>query len=348
MTEPAPNVAAAPLLEVSGLIVRFPVRATRLLARERVWVHAVDGLDLTIARGETLGLVGESGCGKSTAGRAILQLLRPTAGSVRFDGVEISSLWQTRFGRWRWGPELRALRRRMQMIFQDPYASLDPRMSVEEIVAEPLRIFSRELGEHRSAAAQRREVERLLAEVGMDTRSMRRYPHEFSGGQRQRIGIARALALRPELIVCDEPVSALDVSIRAQILNLLVELQRRHALTLLFIAHDIAAVRHVSDRIAVMYLGRIVELGSQADVCERPLHPYTRALISSVPVPDPRVERERARRHLPLAGEPPSPLAPPSGCHFHPRCPDVVDRCRHEAPRLREIEGGRQAACHRV
>jgi peptide/nickel transport system ATP-binding protein len=337
------GASAGPLLEVSGLTVHFPVRAARPFARERARVHAVDGLDLTIARGETLGLVGESGCGKSSAGRAILQLLRPTAGSVKFDGIELTSLWRRRLGRSAWTPELRALRRRMQMIFQDPYASLDPRMSVEEIVAEPLRIFGGVAG-----GALRRQVEALLAEVGMDAHSMRRYPHEFSGGQRQRIGIARALALQPELVVCDEPVSALDVSIRAQILNLLVEMQARHALTLLFIAHDIAAVRHVSSRIAVMYLGRIVELGSQADVCERPLHPYTRALISAVPVPDPGAERERARRYLPLAGEPPSPLAPPSGCHFHPRCPEAVERCRREVPELRTVGPGRQAACHLV
>jgi oligopeptide/dipeptide ABC transporter ATP-binding protein len=348
VTGGAGAAAADPLLEVRGLTVHFPVRAARPFARARTHVHAVDGLDLTIASGETLGLVGESGCGKSSAGRAILQLLRPTAGSVKFDGIELTSLWRRRMGRSGWTPELRALRRRMQMIFQDPYASLDPRMSVEEIVAEPLRIFARELGDRAAGSALRREVETLLAEVGMDARSMRRYPHEFSGGQRQRIGIARALALQPELLVCDEPVSALDVSIRAQILNLLVELQGRHALTVLFIAHDIAAVRHVSNRIAVMYLGRIVELGSQSDVCERPLHPYTRALISAVPVPDPGVERERARRYLPLAGEPPSPVSPPSGCHFHPRCPEAVERCRREVPELRTVAPGRQAACHLV
>jgi len=332
-----------PLLDVRGLTVHFPVRAARMFVREHAYVHAVDGLDLTVARGETLGLVGESGCGKSTAGRAILQLVRPTSGSVKFDGVELTALWRKRLGRAAWTPQLRAMRRRMQMIFQDPYASLDPRMNVEEIVAEPLRIFGAGNGPE-----LRKEVRALLAEVGMEPRFMRRYPHEFSGGQRQRIGIARALALRPELLVCDEPVSALDVSIRAQILNLLVALQKQYGLTLLFIAHDIAAVRHVSQRIAVMYLGRIVELGAQADVCERPLHPYTRALVSAVPIPDPALERERRRRYLPLAGEPPSPLAPPAGCRFHPRCPDAIERCRHESPELRLISEGRWAACHRV
>ena len=330
---------ARPLLEARSLAVHFPVRSG--FGRVRAKVHAVDGVDLSVTRGETLGLVGESGCGKSTAGRALLQLLQPTAGSVRFDGIELTSLWRRRFGRVVPSRELRVLRSRMQMIFQDPYASLDPRMTVEEIVAEPLHIFDRASG-----AELRRRVQELLAEVGLEPRSIRRYPHEFSGGQRQRIGIARALALRPELIVCDEPISALDVSIQAQILNLLVELQRQHALTFLFVAHDIAAVRHVSDRIAVMYLGRIVEIGGYAEVCERPLHPYTRALLAAVPIPDPEREQERARVRLPLAGEPPSPLAPPSGCRFHPRCPDAIERCRSEDPALRVIAPGRSAACH--
>jgi len=333
--------ASAPLLRVRGLTVHFPVRGGGVLSRKRALVRAVDGLDLDVQRRETLGVVGESGCGKSTAGRAILQLLRPTAGSVEFDGVELTGLWQRRLGRERWSPELRALRARMQMIFQDPYASLDPRMTVEEIVGEPLQIFGRARG-----AALRGEVQALLAQVGMDPQFVRRYPHEFSGGQRQRIGIARALALKPDLIVCDEPISALDVSIRAQILNLLLELQRDHALTYVLIAHDIAAVRHVADRIAVMYLGRIVELGDAVSLCSAPAHPYTRALIAAVPLPDPRAERERARRRLPLLGEPPSPIAPPSGCHFHPRCPDAIDRCRVESPQLRVLKDGRAAACH--
>jgi oligopeptide/dipeptide ABC transporter ATP-binding protein len=322
------------LVSVRELAVRFP-------ARGRTFVHAVDGLDLDVRRRETLGLVGESGCGKSTAGRAILQLIRPSAGRVTFDGRELTSLWRRRWGRPRWSDELRQLRSRMQMIFQDPYASLDPRMTVEELVAEPLQIFGRG-----GAGEQRRQVQDLLAQVGMDPQSLRRYPHEFSGGQRQRIGIARALALKPEFIVCDEPISALDVSIRAQVLNLLMDLQREHALTYLLIAHDIAAVRHVSDRIAVMYLGRIVELGPAPELCAAPLHPYTRALVAAVPLPDPAAERERARRHLPLIGEPPSPIDPPAGCRFHPRCPVAVERCRAESPALRAFPGGRAAACH--
>jgi oligopeptide/dipeptide ABC transporter ATP-binding protein len=322
------------LVSVRELAVRFP-------ARGRTFVHAVDGLDLDVRRRETLGLVGESGCGKSTAGRAILQLIRPSAGRVTFDGRELTSLWRRRWGGPRWSDELRQLRSRMQMIFQDPYASLDPRMTVEEIVAEPLQIFGRG-----GAGEQRRQVQDLLAQVGMDPQSLRRYPHEFSGGQRQRIGIARALALKPEFIVCDEPISALDVSIRAQVLNLLMDLQREHALTYLLIAHDIAAVRHVSDRIAVMYLGRIVELGPAPELCAAPLHPYTRALVAAVPLPDPAAERERARRHLPLIGEPPSPIDPPAGCRFHPRCPVAVERCRAESPALRAFPGGRAAACH--
>jgi peptide/nickel transport system ATP-binding protein len=325
--------SAEPLLRARGLAVHFAHRPV---------VRAVDGLDLDLWRGETLGLVGESGCGKSTAGRALLQLLRPTAGSVRFDGLELTELWRRRFGRAAWTHSMRALRPRMQMIFQDPYASLDPRMTVEEIVGEPLRIWGRARGDE-----LRRRVQALLEQVGMDPRFVRRYPHEFSGGQRQRLGIARALALQPELLVCDEPISALDVSIQAQILNLLLALQRAHGLTYLFIAHDIAAVRHVSDRIAVMYLGKIVEVGPSTSVCARPAHPYTRALVASIPLPDPRIERERMRRCLPLAGEPPSPTAPPPGCHFHPRCPDAVERCRHECPTLRVLEDGqRRAACH--
>jgi peptide/nickel transport system ATP-binding protein len=331
------------LLSVRDLSVRFDVRGGTGWRRKRSYVHAVDGLDLDVQRRETVGLVGESGCGKSSAGRAILQLIRPSGGRVVFDGRELTGLWQRHWGRERWGPELRQLRSRMQMIFQDPYASLDPRMTVEEIVAEPLRIFGRSSG-----TALRREVQALLAQVGMDPQFVRRYPHEFSGGQRQRIGIARALALKPEFIVCDEPISALDVSIRAQVLNLLLDLQREHALTYVLIAHDIAAVRHVSDRIAVMYLGRIVEVGPAQELCASPLHPYTRALVAAVPLPDPRAERERARRHLPLIGEPPSPIDPPAGCRFHPRCPDVIERCRHESPVLRDLGQGRAAACHLV
>ena len=332
------SAAATNLLEVRDLAVHFAVRN----AAKGQSVRAVDGLNLDLKRGETLGLVGESGCGKSTAGRAILQLLRPTRGSVTFDGVELTSLWQARFGRDRWGKELKALRSRMQMIFQDPFGSLDPRMTVEEIVGEPLRIFDRASG-----AALRRNVQTLLEQVGMDPHFVRRYPHEFSGGQRQRIGIARALALKPELIVCDEPISALDVSVQAQTLNLLLSLQRDFSLTYLFIAHDIAAVRHMSDRIAVMYLGRIVEIGTYDRICQEPSHPYTKALIAAIPLADPLLEQERMRHRLPVLGEPPSPIAPPSGCHFHPRCPIAIDRCRSEVPALRAIgDSAHAAACH--
>jgi oligopeptide/dipeptide ABC transporter ATP-binding protein len=332
---------AAPLLVVEDLAVHFPVKPTGLFDRRRQQLRAVDGVSFSVARGRTLGLVGESGCGKSTTGRAVLQLVEPTRGSVRFDGMELTTLWRQGVGTRGWGPELRQLRRRMQMIFQDPYGSLNPRMTVEELVAEPLRTFK--LGD---AAQIRKQVIELLGRVGMDPRYRARYPHEFSGGQRQRIGIARALALRPELVVCDEPISALDVSIQAQILNLLGDLQRDLGLTYLFIAHDLAAVRHVSDRIAVMYLGAIVEIGDRDALYEKPAHPYTRALIESVPIPDP--VRERARRHLPLRGEVPSPLAPPSGCRFHPRCPIAVARCSSEVPLLRELERetAHQAACH--
>jgi oligopeptide transport system ATP-binding protein len=332
-----------PLLQVDGLSVRFSVSVPGKLWHQRVPLQAVDAVSFSIVRGETLGLVGESGCGKSTTGRAVLQLLRPSDGSVRFEGVELTSLWRKRFGSSVWSRELRALRRRMQLIFQDPYASLNPRMTVEDIVSEPLRTFP-ESGIDRAA-----RVRELLGQVGLDPRYRRRYPHEFSGGQRQRIGIARALALRPSFIVCDEPISALDVSIQAQILNLLAELRREFGLTYLFIAHDLAAVRVICDRVAVMYLGSIVELARSEDLCAAPLHPYTRALIASIPVPDPRRERERV--HLPVHGEPPSPLQIPRGCRFHPRCPTAVDRCQREEPRLRAVGDpakGRLAACHLV
>jgi oligopeptide transport system ATP-binding protein len=336
-------VSADLLLEVRDLVVHFPVRSPGLFRRRTSLLRAVDGVSFSIARGETLGLVGESGCGKSTTGRALLQLLQPSAGSVRFDDIELTSLWRKRFGAAVWSNELRQLRRRMQMIFQDPYASLNPRMTVEDLVAEPLRTF-------RIADAKqiRQQVKDLLAQVGMDPRFRRRYPHEFSGGQRQRIGIARALALRPELIVCDEPISALDVSIQAQILNLLGELRRSRGLTYLFIAHDLAAVRHISDRIAVMYLGRIVEVGPSEDVCARPLHPYTRTLIAAIPLPNPAAERARVR--LPVQGEPPSPVNPPSGCRFHPRCVFAIARCSTDDPRLEPVSGqpGRYVACHVV
>ncbi len=330
-----------PLLRVRDLKVHFPVSKGVLVQRRIGAVRAVDGVSFDVFPGETLGLLGESGCGKSTTGRAILQLERPTAGEVFFEGEELTSQWRRRFGRFGWNPRLRELRREMQMIFQDPYASLNPRMTVESIIAEPLRTF-----DIASGPDLRRRVQDLMRRVGMDPRYIRRYPHEFSGGQRQRIGIARALSLEPKLIVADEPISALDVSIQAQILNLLDDLQQDLGLTYLFIAHDLSAVRHISDRIAVMYLGHLVEIGSAEEVTRQPSHPYTRALISAVPLPDP--EKEKTRKRLRLVGDVPSPLNPPSGCTFHTRCPDAVELCSQEAPSLRSIGGGRQVACHLV
>lgn len=336
------SAAVPPLLVVDDLEVRFPVpRAGSWLAQRQNEVRAVDGVSFSIARGETLGLVGESGCGKSTTGRAVLQLLRPAAGSVIFDGESIHHYWRRRGGRWVWDSRLRDLRQRLQMIFQDPFASLNPRMTIEAILAEPLRNFGI------TVVSQRRErIQQLLEAVGMDPRAIRRYPHEFSGGQRQRIGIARALALGPELIVADEPISALDVSIQAQIINLLADLREKLGLTLIFIAHDLAAVRHISDRIAVMYLGRIVEIAQAQTIIDEPQHPYTQALISAVPLPDPT--QERTRQRTVLTGELPSPVSPPSGCPFHTRCPLREERCRHDVPALQQIAPGHKVACHLV
>jgi oligopeptide transport system ATP-binding protein len=325
----------APLLEVEDLAVWFPITEGIVFERHTGDVRAVDGVSFTVHRGETLGLVGESGCGKSTTGRAIVRLYKPTRGAIRFDGVDLAGLE---------GAPLRKMRSRMQMVFQDPYASLDPRMNVSSIVSEPLEIHGV------SNPRERRErVRELLATVGLDPEHAIRYPHEFSGGQRQRIGVARALALQPDMIVADEPVSALDVSIQAQIINLLERLQESFGLTYLFIAHDLSVVRHVSDRIAVMYLGRIVELAGAEELHLRPVHPYTVALLSAIPIPDPA--REVSRRRIILAGDVPSPVNPPSGCHFHTRCwlrerLGNPDACVSEAPVLRELATGHEVACH--
>jgi oligopeptide transport system ATP-binding protein len=318
------------LLEVRGLKMYFPVSRGVLFQRRRGWVRAVDDISFYIRRGETLGLVGESGCGKSTTGRAILQLYRPTAGQVLLAGQDLTRLK---------GSELRRMRRRMQMIFQDPYASLNPRMTVGSIIAEPLEIHNLARGK-----AKQERVQELLRMVGLNPYFANRYPHEFSGGQRQRIGIARALAVEPEFIVCDEPISALDVSIQAQIINLLEELQAQLGLTYLFIAHDLSVVRHISDRVAVMYVGKLVEVADRNELYERPLHPYTRALLSAVPVPDPRVEKRRQRLLLP--GDPPSPVNPPPACRFHPRCPFAQQICREVEPSLDEVRPGHWVACH--
>jgi peptide/nickel transport system ATP-binding protein len=320
-----------PLLELERLKVYFPIKSGLVLDRHVGDIKAVDDVSLTIERGETLGLVGESGCGKSTVGRAILRLYKPTAGRIVFDGRDITHLSER---------ELRPLRRRMQMVFQDPFASLNPRHSVGRIVAEPLRVHG--LSSRKTAGARVRE---LLEIVGLPRDAGSRYPHEFSGGQRQRIGLARSLALNPDFIVADEPVSALDVSIQAQIVNLLERLQREFDLTYLFIAHDLAVVRHISNRIAVMYLGSIVEVSPADDLYTTPLHPYTISLLSAIPIPDPAVERQRET--ILLAGDLPSPANPPHACRFHTRCPYVQPtRCRDDVPPLRELLPGHTVACH--
>ena len=323
-----PTVADRPLLRVTDLVKNFPVKK-RLLARAAEQVHAVDRVSFEIAAGETLGLVGESGCGKSTTGRCILRLTEPSSGEVWFEGRDVTQLS---------GSALRALSRDMQIIFQDPYASLNPRMTVGAIVGEALIIHR--LAKNRGEFEER--IVELLETVGLGADHIRRYPHEFSGGQRQRIGIARALAVSPKLIVCDEPVSALDVSIQAQVINLLEDLQQKFRLTYLFIAHDLSVVEHISTRVAVMYLGRIAELAPARQLYTAPRHPYTQALLSAVPIPDPTARRQRIR----LEGDVPSPIHPPLGCRFHPRCPHAMARCTVEEPVRKEVAPGHSVACH--
>ncbi|HJS32607.1 MAG TPA: dipeptide ABC transporter ATP-binding protein [Alphaproteobacteria bacterium] len=318
---------APPLLEVKDLRKHYPVRKG-LLSRVSGYVYAVDGISFAIEKGETLGLVGESGCGKSTAGKTILKLIEPTSGAISLRGERIDGLSRK---------AMRAFRRELQVVFQDPYSSLNPRMTVQQIVGEPLVNYGVNRGKELAA-----RVAMLFDKVGLRREQMHRYPHEFSGGQRQRIGIARALALNPELIVCDEPVSALDVSVQAQVINLLMDLQAEFRLSYLFIAHDLAVVEHISHRIAVMYLGKIVELTDKRSLFRTPLHPYTEALLSAVPVPDPTAKRKR----IILAGDVPSPINPPSGCRFHTRCPYAEARCRVEEPAMREIRAGHFVACH--
>jgi oligopeptide transport system ATP-binding protein len=316
------------ILEVKGLKMWFPIYRG-LLQRHVADVKAVDGINFEVYQGETLGLVGESGCGKSTTGRAILQLYRPTSGQVLFDGKNLPEMK---------GDDLRQMRRRMQMIFQDPYASLNPRMTVGSIVSEPLEVHN--IGDRASRLERVRE---LLLLVGLNPYFINRYPHEFSGGQRQRIGVARALAVNPAFIVCDEPISALDVSIQAQIINLLEDLQEKLGLTYLFIAHDLSVVRHISNRIAVMYLGKIMELSDRDELYRNPMHPYSQALLSAVPIPDPVIEEKRKR--IILEGDVPTPVNPPKGCHFCTRCPKVMDICREQEPEFRDQGNGHYVAC---
>ena len=323
-----PETAAA-ILSVKNLKKYFPIRRG-ILSRVGAYVKAVDDISFDIKKGETFGLVGESGCGKTTAGRAVLRLLEPDGGTVRFDGTDMLSL----------GPqELRHRRRDMQIIFQDPFASLNPRMTIRSIVGEPFVIHGIARGTDKDD-----QVASLLKTVGLDPSVMNRYPHEFSGGQRQRIGIARALALKPKLIVADEPVSALDVSIQAQIINLLADLQEQFGLTYFFISHAIPVIEHISTRIGVMYLGKLVEVGTSAQICLAPRHPYTQALLSAVPIPDPAAKKQR----IVLTGDVPTPINPPTGCRFHTRCPVAVERCKVDEPPLRKLEDGRDAACHLV
>jgi len=321
------------LLQVNNLKMYFPVTSGLIFQRAVAQIKAVDNVTFSVRRGETLGLVGESGCGKTTTGRCILQLYKPTEGSIVFDGQELVGLPSR---------QMRQMRRQMQVIFQDPFSSLNPRMTAGNIVGEPLIVH----GLVNNKAEYRDRVGELLQNVGLNPYMADRFPHEFSGGQRQRIGVARALSVDPKLIVCDEPVSALDVSIQAQVINLLEDLQERYQLTYLFIAHDLSVVRHISDRVAVMYLGRIVEIADRVEIYRNPLHPYTKALLSAVPIPDPVIDAQRER--ILLTGEVPSPLNPPTGCVFHPRCPVAIDDCSGVIPEMREVEPGHWAACLRA
>jgi oligopeptide transport system ATP-binding protein len=323
------------LLEVTGLKMHFPYNTGSILSRKKGFIYAVDGVDLSIKKGETLGLVGESGCGKSTTLRAVAQLYKPTAGSVTLKGNELTTASPA---------DVMKARKDMQIVFQDPYASLNPRMTTRDIIAEPMRIFTkaRILSLSRTEIDER--VEQLMERVGLSRFFKNRYPHEFSGGQRQRIGIARALALKPDLVLCDEPVSALDVSIQSQILNLFKDLQEEFGLTYMFIAHDLAVIQYISDRIAVMYLGVIVELSNSAELYKKPLHPYTQALLSAAPIPDPEVERKRKR--IILTGDVPSPDKRRTGCYFYDRCSKRMDKCATSVPRLKEASKGHQVACY--
>jgi oligopeptide transport system ATP-binding protein len=331
--QPDPSINTQPLVQVVQLKKYFPIHQGLILEREIGAVKAVDGISFSIQRGETLGLVGESGCGKTTAGRTILGLYPITSGEVIISGISLENASKE---------QMKNFRRKAQMIFQDPYASLNPRWTVSAIIGEPLRVHNL----LPDVKARQERVNELMLKVGLSPRLINRFPHEFSGGQRQRIGVARALAVNPLFIVCDEPISALDVSIQAQVVNLLEDLQDEFTLTYLFIAHDLSMVRHICDRVAVMYLGTIVELAERDDLYENPLHPYTQALLSAVPIPDPK--KDRARKRIILTGDVPSPVNPPSGCRFHTRCPVVIERCKLEIPEWREVTSSRWVACHLV